>query len=584
MNCSDISGILDNSNVAGMDAAGRRMVEAHLSGCAECARDWALAARFADLPDMAEPIDFAAACRARVAASSMSTRNRSMRNRLVLIGAFVALAAAAMVAVSIRAPKQAPVMVQQTAAQPLFASGEPASPVVAAEEVVRADEAPRPAVSPPAPASPKFTVRLMPAENAATTAAGRAAIDALYAAVLLELRAIPGLTLIEAEASDVAQSTPADYWITIGGGRESGPEKVGAAIRSEQRGPDGKARRMNAIVTDVNFSCVVALAEGPNFCQDPAALAAKVVDRFRKASFPRSPAIQRELQTTLLNPGLGAGGRLQALSDLALRFDASASMDDALKDPATIRGAIALAGSGANAAQRAQIWRIMRGVRSADLVQPLIVAAQDDADAGVRQEAIVSLAEGFGGDARIREKLQSIANEDASSLNRALAQRSLSGEPYWRDYISSSLKDANRSDAERTEAFMYHAFLKGREIGSGSYANADVVRSVLDDDAIVALADLLPRVFAANPRDAGRNFQVLYQIASIVDHPAIDRMVLDNLESGRDSSAWLSISAGMARRRHGDPRLRAALEKYTATDTSPMLRRSAEAALQELSK
>lgn len=583
MNCSDIAEILDNGNVSRLDTAERRQVDAHLSGCPGCARDWILQARFSELPDIAEPAGFAALCRAQVARSA---RGGNMRSRLVLISAVMALAAAAAwVVVNRNTPVHAPITAQRPAPVPEVAhNGLPSiAPLPESPAAVVADSPPQ-EVRSAVPAPTKFTVRVLPIDNRATDAESRAAVEAFYTAVIRELRAIPELTLMQGDSAGATSGTTADYWITLGGSTNRSPGQFNAEVRSEQRAPDGKVRAMSGSVTQGNISCAVVSRDGPDFCQDAAAIAATVVDRLRKSSFPRNAAVQRALQATLLNPGLRVEERLRALGDLSMRFDSSPAADEALKDPATVRGAIALANAGADARQRAQVWRTMRGVTSVELVRPLITAAREDTDGDVRREAVVSLSSDFARDPEVRAVLETVAHDDSSSLNRALAQRGLSGEQYWKDYVSTTLKDTGRQDSERMEAFIHHALVKGRQVGSSGYANADVVKQVLDDDAVVALADLLPRVFAANPRDAGRNFQVLYQVASIIDHPAIDKMVLDNLESGRDPSAWLSIAAGMARRRHGDPALRVALEKYAAPDANPALRGVAEAALQELSK
>ena len=66
MNCQDIALILDDGDVANLDAATTRAVDAHLHACPACAADWKLHLRLARKVLPPVPAGLAAACRALV--------------------------------------------------------------------------------------------------------------------------------------------------------------------------------------------------------------------------------------------------------------------------------------------------------------------------------------------------------------------------------------------------------------------------------------------------------------------------------------------------------------------------------------
>jgi hypothetical protein len=581
MNCGDIAEILDDRNIGALGDAERSEVEAHLAACPDCARDWELHAAFAALPDMREPAGFAAACRARIAVGSLAGRRRHVRSHLVVICVLAAVAAAAaMLAIALRTPEQTVAMVAQESMVVPDSPAEPLPEVAAPVEQATGLKGAPVVAAAPVPEAPKFTVHILPVKNDATEPASRAAIDALQAAVVRELRAVPGLTLIEADGPGNTRDVPVDFSVAVRGGTSSGDALFSADVIADQRGPDGKVRGMSGTGTSGVAACPVADTRQISNCRDPSTIAAMAVDRMRKSFFPPDPAMRLQLQATLLDAKLRPDERLRALSDLAMRFTETPGTGNALKDPAVVRGAIDLATSTSDPAQRAQIWRTMRGVRNPDLIQPLLAAAGQDVDANARQEAVVTLAADFVEEASVHTALEAIAREDTRPLVRALAQRGLSGEAFWKEYVSGSLMDEGRSDADRVEAFMYHVIVRGRQAGSTANATPQETREVLDDEAIRVLAVVLPRNLASRPRDMGQKVLALMNVAQLIEHPAIDRMVIDNLAGGIEPLAWLQIASGMMRRRSDDPALLAALEKIANEGASPEVRQYAGRVLQ----
>ena len=136
----------------------------------------------------------------------------------------------------------------------------------------------------------------------------------------------------------------------------------------------------------------------------------------------------------------------------------------------------------------------MRGSRNQELLEPVIASLRRDLDGEVRLQAVALLQQDFANDQQAREALEMVMLEESRPLVRALAQRAVKGEVAWKEYIVASLKDAGRSDTERMEAFMYHAYPPGRV--PGSYSSDQLSRSaeLLDDEVIQSLTYLLPRM------------------------------------------------------------------------------------------
>jgi len=581
MNCSDIAETLDNRIVAQLNAAERRDIQVHIASCAGCARDWELHAAFGALSDMCEPGGFTAECRAMVASAANANRSQRVRRRLVLIGGFAAFAAAAaMLATTWRAPESKPVAAEQEPVSLIPAGGDAIS--VAAEV-----EKPEPALTSaaqveaaiPVPAPEKFTVLVQPLVNEGADAISRASINAMYAAVLRELEAIPGARLIDANAMGAGDLT-ANYQITVRGGAGTGAGSFSAHVTGQKRGPDGRMQGAAATSTIAAPPCPAPATSKPGDCHSPASLASRAIEHIRATLFPFDLAAQHLLQAKLLDTQRGLDERLGALSVLAGRSATAGTTNEVFSDPAVVRSAIELATSHADESRRAHVWRTLRSVHHPALLQPLIAAAMQGAEREVQQEAVVTLA-GFAEDPRARDALQTLARADSRPLVRALAQRGLSGEAYWNQYVAASLKDTTRTDAERIEAFLYHAVGKGPSVESAKTASPQALRDVLDDDAIKSLALLLPRASAGKRPENNRIGLVLVNVASAIDHPAISEMLLENLMTGTDGNLWMSVAAAVVSFRGNDPALRATLQKIATEDPDPTQREAAERILQQ---
>jgi hypothetical protein len=212
MNCSDIAEILDNRNVEQLGAAERQDVESHLAACPECARDWELHAAFCALTDMREPSGFMANCRALIRVGLSSRRGQRMRSRLVLIGVFAAIAAAAgMLAAGLidtsAIHSEAAVSRQEHTAS---AGTLPPPRISPASELSQDGTAPKEMI----PAVNSYTVSVQLVNEA--TGSAVPAVESFYTALLDNLRRVSGLKSIE-DSSDRAPVGAADFELLVDG-------------------------------------------------------------------------------------------------------------------------------------------------------------------------------------------------------------------------------------------------------------------------------------------------------------------------------------------------------------------------------
>jgi hypothetical protein len=248
-----------------------------------------------------------------------------------------------------------------------------------------------------------------------------------------------------------------------------------------------------------------------------------------------------------------------------------------------LRGAIDLATSAPDPVQRTQVWRLLREADAPALRQALITTAHEERDSNVRVEITAMLA-GDASDPAVRAVLEQIAREDTRPLVRAIAQRGISGEPGWRQYMLSSLQDTSLPATQRIEA-VFHALEVPMVPMPAGYGRARGPNSLasFDDAVLVALAKVLPE--AARESEVIRNGSLLLvQEMGSIDHPAITKMLLDVVQ-GDDKGIDRSFAAIQLARRVDDPAVRAVLEKLADADTDPdaQLREAAAWVLQSSS-
>jgi hypothetical protein len=535
---------------------------------------------------------------ARLSAGAGPARKpRRAPGRLVLGGTVLAVAAVAlMLATSLIRSPAPPAAATEPVPVPL-----PAFPPESVEPVVAtlptpavAGRVPEPA---PAKAEPKeaipagpFTVSVLPVENAATEAVVRSAVDTFYRTLLDGLRATPGLVLVTPESTEAAARIPADYHLTMKGTGSLQSNAFTIELKARKAGSYTQPYRIEGrIAAEYQLSGRIPTECGATpGCGDAISMAAQQLKLLRETVFPESPTRSQEMRARLQDPVLGARVRFDALVALeSLRGDGavpttgrSTTALNALRDPVVVRGAIELAASATEDFVRAGVWKKMRGVGSADLVQPLIAAARADASSNVRAEAVITLAADFAGDPRARAALDLIAHQDSRPVVRVLAQSGLAGKDAWPRHVVASLKDTNLSDLERIEA-IYYAVNQDQD-------RATNLRDVLtDDESIRAFVQLLPKaVRTATTQDKASASQLVMGLVSRlgpIDHPAVTDMLLDAWEHPYTPGVHDTFHVlNQLARRGADPRVRALLEKISAEPADSPEREIARNALNKL--
>lgn len=518
-------------------------------------------------------------------------------NRFILVSTIlVVAAAAAMLTMQLRstsAPRTAVVASDSVIAS--APAGMATSEVIAEVVDTSASEAAAPV--PKSAEEQPYTVQVLPLQYGAEGVA-KSPVEAFHTAFLVELRRVPGLVLLLADSAEPDDDVAPDFQLVVRGfpsadasefiANVSGDTK-GMVISKQKMRREGKEPGVGDIAYfvrgDISPPCASTAEKESPKCTGPEGRAADVVLRLRKGTFPADPSLRRLLLPQLVNASLSPRERLTALRELAgLKSRPSANgalptANGALQDAAVIRGAMDLAAATSDPALRAQIWRAMRGSRLPEVLQSAIAALGQDPSGAVRLQIILILQEGFSEDSRARGALEAASRGETRPMMRALAQRALTGDADWKEYVLKSLKDNSRSDAERLEAFMYDLVPYESEPGGPVRISSQSMRALksYDDEAIQALADLLPK--SPRLRDSEMILPMIMGELGSLDRPAVTSLLLGLAENGAEPTVRYAAVNHLGRRK-ADSRVRAALEKLSTEAADPQLRETAVRALQ----
>ncbi|MEO6078756.1 MAG: HEAT repeat domain-containing protein [Steroidobacteraceae bacterium] len=568
MNCSDISLFLDDRDIGALDDGLRKAVDTHVAACPDCARDWKLHTRLVSRKLPALPTGLLNDCSALAISGPAASRSRRIWNRGALAAGVAVLVAAAATLMFYGAPGTGSAEVASassagTEAQDRSVLAGTSSPS-SSQDVLRAQvntpsAVPNAAPEPQAVGNNTFSVRLSTLQDDTLGGFDKSVFDIFRTAAIDKLRQTPGLILVLAESSTYGQTV--DFEITLSAVRQNG--KLRGRLDVSKSGP-------NPVVLPIRGALGQDCA--PSCFQDAITLGESMAGLAAKMMMPSAAASKSALLQQLQDFSLAPQQRLEALQGLdsrnlgvrqgGLRTDPSG---DSLRDPAVIRAVLELASVASSPEQRAEIWKTVRTIRSPALVEPLARAAQLDSDSTVRAEAVATLMADFVDDPRARAAFEQTATADSHPMVRALAQSGLSGEATWNSYILASLKDTTLSDAQRLDAVLFHA--------RNSAASAQPLAGLLDDDAIKALALVLPRTEVPGTRT------LLNHLVSI-KHPAITGMLLASIERP-DSRFDRRLVMQMLADRLSQPGVRAALEKIATADPDEQSRKFAAQALKD---
>lgn len=598
MNCNDVNGILDNQKAA-LDPAQRQEALAHVAGCADCASAWHIQGSLAQLPDLALPAGLATRCRAAVGAAPRSAVSSHGGRRYWQVATLTAVAAAAAVLAILLWPAAA--TLPDSGGQ--FAATDTVPP---AEATASAETAPGllPAVLEETSTEPRFTVRLVPYEppteakfdadglteaerswvrsiqQAQTSDVGRVQVlQSLYTALVDELGTIPGLKLLETDPTDLTTSLrhfrlTIQFVTMLGANGQMAPidnRYVSVALGIEKLQPDGTFVR-NPLPSNTSIdrqaSCSGAAPASDTPCRDVRGAAATLVQQLRNQVFPPDPTVTRALRTRFQDSSLETAVRLKALEEL-FTLQTRTGVSGLLRDAGLVRAAIDLART-ADPVLRAQLWRSLRGVGDGALIEPMISSLLQDPE-DVRLAAIETLAADFPADPRVLSALERVAQGDPRPLVRAVAERGLSGEETWRQYVTASLKDESQPAPQRVEALVYYLYPPGPTRATSSTVTDyfQIMTELLDDDAVRALAQAIPD---SDGLGRGANNLLGNFSSRFKDHPAVPEMLLRVLADDPKPLMRAVAAQNLARFNASDPRVREALDKALASDPEPRVR------------
>lgn len=582
MNCQDIALILDDGDVANLDAAALRAVEGHLQGCPTCATDWKLHLRLVRKALPPVPAGLAAACRTLVTGASP---HRTLRvRRLVVVGG-LALAAAAALWIGMRnspAPALAPAAALVPPQQQAEAQENAAQMVSPASG--RDEEKNTPAKAP----ALSFSILLLTPEFDTEDAAIRVAARQFHEDILETLRAVPAATVAEAQS---VSGRRVDYVLQYGKAPDQFRDPAGlwrfqinvfvprSSRNKEQLAAYDEARAKGTLsgvgvegyVQSFGYSSLVSLGVPCQAAMCPAQQAAGLVNSLRLNVFRHDVAKQQELLTRFMESGTDFATRVGLLRDFdALRSSGRATPVDAQ----FIRAIVQLHADAPDRAQRLALWSALAQYTEAALVEPIVTLVRQETDEQVRAALVTKLGTSYTSDAKARRVLEEISAGDASELVRQVARRATTGDEGWHQYVSATLQDVNLSPQQRWEPLEY--LLGQGQAMPTSPGPSLMQRTVgrLDGAAVAAVAEVLPRIWTDfRPEKDLAHVLRLQNLLSRLTDPAIAGLLLESLDGGSPFSR--SAIVGLLEKYVDDAAVAEALEKVRAADADTKVREAA---------
>jgi hypothetical protein len=530
------------------------------------------------------PAGLEARCRAAVATTSGRGGNKGKINRYILFGTVLAVAAAAaMLAVHLanldRHPSEPadPVITVPQSVDPGSEVSSPDTGDAAVEEEGGQENANE------AQVSQRFSAMVMPLDLDSMHPAVRDGTENYHAALIDQLRAVPGLTFIEAEPVENAAGAKPDFRITVTS-EDLTPEGSTSSSRNWLVGLKASRWRERAGIESTTFSTEMIRPCAPDVptavCaasvrNNAARLASSGIEFLRLSVFPPDPLLTRKLQAQLGNQKLPFSARIEALGKLIQRPRTVPELD-----ATDIRNAVDLFAIAPDSRARAQLWRTLSGARHPDLMQPLFNVLGKEADEGVSLEAMMTLVANYGDNTAAITGFEVLARSDRQPLVGQLAQRTLYGEAGWRRYVLDTLQDQRLSASERIKPLLLMqrltastsmlAFLDNEEVLSQLALLLPGMRSKAPDLGQLASTD----AFESSPDRAN-----LLRMLEWVGHPAAVGILLDTLRRSPDQSIRTMIASELGTLRGAEIRVREELEMIAASDPDLKVRKAASDAL-----
>lgn len=596
MNCAEVDRILASPRLDALAPTHKRAVDEHLASCGACRAAWAAYRRLIAEPVPVTPRELRQGVAVALGAARQAQRRAARPVRLALGVALLAGAAAASTLVY-------RVFEEETAASSAVVDGDSVPPAAVSPDT---EASPTPLAAGPSAAPPNdgaeessvvatapdypldrtsVVVLAMPSATISQEAGGY--FEQCHEEALRALRTVDGLNVIAgAQVSPYRDSrrTPEEIGRELGAGSVLLLSTASATAREqmpalpEALGPGIGSCDADLIDVETSAGRILAGVRSSGWTADKARdFAADVARGVRDVILDDRSAIARA-QATVLNPAVGAGGRVTSLGFLRRgrlyveRLD-SDEVQGMAPEPipgafteAVIEAAVNIGAASPNGTLRLYAWRYLRGVRDPNLTRALLNSLASDSDAGVRCQAALALGY-LRDEPRVRGALLRATVEDPSTEPpargcilsvRAAAHRALQSDDELRAASLRTVLDATLPSPSRLAPF--HESIDGRGLPTE-----------LDQTAAQAVFEI-----GRESADAGIRARAWESLAGSA-LPSFTPTLLEDL--ARHGADDVRAAAAAALKPHAEEmQVRAALEQ-ARVDPSLVVRRAAQLAL-----
>jgi hypothetical protein len=208
---------------------------------------------------------------------------------------------------------------------------------------------------------------------------------------------------------------------------------------------------------------------------------------------------------------------------------------------------------------RMRIWTVLSGVDDPNLIAPLLVTLENDANDAVRIEAALRLIESFRDAPGVQEALEYAVENDASESVRKRIRFATLSEAEREQELRATILNTNASHRERSWALREFRF------NDGEYRD-------LDSEIVVSMVDMARSADTARAR-----YLVWINFTGTEDVYVVEALIEELEEASKDDMKSLAV------RELGSfldyPGVREALEQVAARDASLKIREMASQAL-----
>jgi hypothetical protein len=218
-------------------------------------------------------------------------------------------------------------------------------------------------------------------------------------------------------------------------------------------------------------------------------------------------------------------------------------------DNAMLRNLIQNLATNSSPTTRSNLARRRLDMTRPEMREPLLAALRESTDDAARKEIVTLLAVAFADDVIVQQALAAVAASSADTLTRHVAQRVLTGEGPWRDFVIHRLRDTSLSTTQRLEPLFWIADTMPVNKQKLDAEVTALLTELQQGDGVRVLAEFLAGT-QMNPRDMSQTLLIqqgqrtMRQIAS-VNHPAVPDLLIAYFDAAPN---FLTVAALATRR------------------------------------